>query len=123
MVKIYSKGGVVHHVPPYTEEEEDMIYRGMDIDGPVTILHAPRPSSTPLPPPRKSPPPREMNDEQLEAHIRALIDRRNTLPEGSPEYEAIVQRLGELYDSDDRAGLIAEEYNSLLATLHGTIDE
>jgi hypothetical protein len=56
--KMTDKGGF-YHEPPYTEEEEDMIYRGMDIDGPVTILHAPRPSSTPLPPPRKSPPPRE----------------------------------------------------------------
>jgi hypothetical protein len=59
----------------------------------------------------------KMTDEQLEAHIKALIDRRNDLDEGSPEYEAIVKRLGELYDSDDRAGLIAEEYNVLLGTL------
>jgi len=59
----------------------------------------------------------KMNDEQLEAHIKALIDRRNELPENSSEYEAIVKRLGELIDSDDRAGLIAEEYNALLGTL------
>ncbi len=64
----------------------------------------------------------EMNDEELEAHIRALIDRRNEVPEHSPEYEAIVKRLVELINSDDRVGLIAEEYYSILGTLEGTMD-
>jgi hypothetical protein len=44
--KISDKGGVYHH-PPYTWEEEMAIYKGMDIDGPVTILHGPRPASKP----------------------------------------------------------------------------
>jgi hypothetical protein len=55
--KLCDNGISYYHEPPYTEEEEDMIYRGMDIDGPVTILHAPRPSSTPPSPPQTSPPP------------------------------------------------------------------
>ena len=66
--------------------------------------------------------PRRQMGQHLEATIRALIDRRNAVPEDSAEYNEIVRQLGELYDNDHRAGLIAEEYNSLLATLVGTID-
>jgi hypothetical protein len=54
MVKFVSKGGVVHHEPPYTEAEGDELYRRMDA-GPFARIV--RPSSTPQPPPRKSPPP------------------------------------------------------------------
>jgi hypothetical protein len=39
--KLCDDGVHYYNEPPYTEEEEDMIYRGMDIDGPAAILHAP----------------------------------------------------------------------------------
>ena len=57
--KMTDDGKGFYHEPPYTEAEEDMIYRGMAIDGPVTILRAPRPASGSPPPPQKSPPPPE----------------------------------------------------------------
>jgi hypothetical protein len=57
MVRRISDKGGVYHEPPYTEAEEDMIYKAMD--GIVSTFRAPRPSSTPQPPPQKSPPPLE----------------------------------------------------------------
>jgi hypothetical protein len=54
MVRKRTDTGGWYHEPPYTEEEEDMIYRGMDIDRPVTVLRGP--SSVPPSPPRTSPP-------------------------------------------------------------------
>lgn len=46
--------------------------------------------------------------------IMGLIDRREVAREGSAEYNEIVRQLGELIDSHEDAGLIAEEYNSQL---------
>jgi hypothetical protein len=56
--KMDDKGGY-YHEPPYTWEEEMAIYKGMDIDGPVTVLRGPRPASTPSIPPQKPLPPQE----------------------------------------------------------------
>jgi hypothetical protein len=58
----------------------------------------------------------------LEAAIRDMIDRREQAKEGSPEYNAAVEEIGKFIDAHPDAGLIAEEYNSLLGTLRGTID-
>ncbi len=41
--KLCDDGVSYYNEPPYTEEEEMAIYKGMDIDGPVTILRAPKP--------------------------------------------------------------------------------
>ena len=58
--KMCDDGIHFYHEPPYTFEEEMAIYKGMDIDGPVTILHGPRPAaSKPATPPQKPPPPPE----------------------------------------------------------------
>jgi hypothetical protein len=54
--KLCDDGISYYNEPPYTEAEEMAIYKGMDINGPVTILRAQRPS-VPQTPPRKSPPP------------------------------------------------------------------
>jgi hypothetical protein len=43
--KMCDDGIHYYHEPPYTWEEEMAIYKGMDINGPVTILHGPRPAS------------------------------------------------------------------------------
>ena len=59
MVRKPTDTGGWYHEPPYTWEEEMAIYKGMDIDGPVTILRGPRPDAKPLPLPQKSPPPPE----------------------------------------------------------------
>jgi hypothetical protein len=58
---------------------------------------------------------------ELEAKIKNLIDRVRAAREGSAEYEAAVRQLGELIDGDEDALLIAEEYQSLLATLEGPL--
>jgi hypothetical protein len=58
----------------------------------------------------------------LEAAIKDLIDRREKAEEGSPEYNAAVDEIGKFLDAHPDARLIAEEYNSLLNTLRGTID-
>jgi uncharacterized coiled-coil DUF342 family protein len=57
------------------------------------------------------------DEQELEATIKGLTDRRNSVPEGSAEYEAIVRELGRLFESHEDAQLIAEEYNSLLGTI------
>jgi hypothetical protein len=59
----------------------------------------------------------EMDNEQLETTIKALIDRRNEVIEGSAEYEQIVFELGCLFESHEDAQLIAEEYKSLLGII------
>jgi hypothetical protein len=43
--KLCDDGIHYYHEPPYTWEEEMAIYKGMDINGPVTILHGLRPAS------------------------------------------------------------------------------
>ena len=58
----------------------------------------------------------------LEAAIKDLIDRREKAEEGSAAYNAAVDEIGKFLDAHPDAGLIAEEYNSLLLTLRGTID-
>jgi len=49
--KMCDDGIHYYHEPPYSWEEEMAIYKGMDIDGPVTVLHGPRPSKPPSRPP------------------------------------------------------------------------
>jgi hypothetical protein len=56
--KLCDDGIHYYHEPPYTWEEEMAIYKGMDINGPVTILHGPRPASkAPSHPPGSRPKP------------------------------------------------------------------
>jgi hypothetical protein len=58
------------------------------------------------------------NDElELENTIKALIDRIRAAPEGSAEYCEAERELSHLLDSKEDAGLIAEEYQSLLNTI------
>jgi hypothetical protein len=49
MVDVRDKTGkLLYREPPYTEEEELELYR--QFDGPMTILHGPRPSVPQSPP-------------------------------------------------------------------------
>jgi hypothetical protein len=55
--------------------------------------------------------------EQLENHVKALIDIVRERPEGSAEHTAAQTKLRELIKNSDDAQLYAEEYRSLLDTL------
>jgi len=50
MVRKRADNGSYYHEPPYTWEEEMAIYKGMDIDGPATILHGRSPPASAAPP-------------------------------------------------------------------------
>jgi hypothetical protein len=59
MVRKRTENGGWYNEPPYTEEEEDMLYKMSDYgNGPITILHAevpaPQPKGSPRPPARRS---------------------------------------------------------------------
>jgi hypothetical protein len=58
-----------------------------------------------------------ITDEDLEVTVKALIDRVHEAREGSAEYRDAKRQLTHLLVNDDWAGLIAEEYQSLLLTL------
>ena len=52
IVMLVTVDGVSWHEPPYTEEEEDELYRRVNA-GPLRILHAPKPQPVPAPLPEK----------------------------------------------------------------------
>jgi hypothetical protein len=58
-----------------------------------------------------------ITDADLEVTVKALIDRVHEAREGSAEHRESMSQLTDLLDSDDRAGVIAEEYQCLLLTL------
>jgi hypothetical protein len=58
-----------------------------------------------------------MADDELENTIKQLIDRIRAAIKGSAEYEAAIRELGRLIETHENAGLIAEEYQSLLDTI------
>jgi hypothetical protein len=59
-------------------------------------------------------PDKDEDELALENTIKALIDRVHEAREGSAEHGEALRQLTHLLDSDDRAGVIAEEYQSLL---------
>jgi hypothetical protein len=81
--------------PPYTDEEEMMIYRHGN--GPMTIYRS-RPE-----------PPEPETDPELEKTIADLIEQKNTAPEGSAAYRLAVRELAGLRYSRELAGPIMED--------------